>query len=164
MFKKFILKSRFSHTLLNTYISCSSKRGERTWQSLTCHIENVWNVFVTHRSDEVQTLIKLCQVTLVLPTKKIRLAVKEVLAHKIELRMLWETDWKLRGWMCRHDHWHWGATFQGLDFSYSTALDVWARTNRRISTFNLSLPVIKKGIEVYKGMPERDSALKCFEV
>ena len=26
------------------------------------------------------------------------------------------------------------------------------------------LPVIKKGIEVYKGMPGRDSAVKCFEV
>ena len=36
------------------------------------------------------------------------------------------------------------------DFDFSTALDVSARTNRRIST---CLPVIKKGIEVYKGMP-----------
>ena len=26
------------------------------------------------------------------------------------------------------------------------------------------LPVIKKGIEVYKGMPGWDSAVKCFEV
>ena len=26
------------------------------------------------------------------------------------------------------------------------------------------LPVIKKGIEVYKGMPGRDFAVKCFEV
>ena len=39
---KFILKSRFSHALLNMYVSCSTKRGERTWQSLTCHIENVF--------------------------------------------------------------------------------------------------------------------------
>ena len=28
----------------------------------------------------------------------------------------------------------------------------------------IRLPVIKKGIEVYKGMPRRDSAVKCFEV
>ena len=46
----------------------------------------------------------------------IQRAVKEVLAHRIELRMLWETDWKLR---CAHDHWHWGATFQGLWLFYS---------------------------------------------
>ena len=26
------------------------------------------------------------------------------------------------------------------------------------------LPVIKKGIEVYKGMPGQDFAVKCFEV
>ena len=47
------------------YISCSTKRGGRTWQSLTCHIENV---FATHHSNEVQNLIRLCQVSLVLPT------------------------------------------------------------------------------------------------
>ena len=29
---------------------------------------------------------------------------------------------------------------------------------------HVRLPVIKKGIEVYKGMPRRDSAVKCFEV
>ena len=29
---------------------------------------------------------------------------------------------------------------------------------------HLGLPVIKKGIEVYKGMLGRDSAVKCFEV
>ena len=39
---EFILKSYFSHALLNTYVSCSAKPGERTWQSLTCHIENVF--------------------------------------------------------------------------------------------------------------------------
>ena len=44
------------------------------------------------------------------------------------------------------------------DFDFSTALDIWARTNRR------RLPVIKKGIDVYKGMPGRDSTVKCFEV
>ena len=31
-----------SCALLNTYVSCSTKRGERAWQSLTCHIENVF--------------------------------------------------------------------------------------------------------------------------
>ena len=39
---KFILKSRFSHALLNKDVSWSTKRGERTWQSLPCHIENVF--------------------------------------------------------------------------------------------------------------------------
>ena len=39
---QFILKSYFSHALLNTYVSCSAKPGERTCQSLTCHIENVF--------------------------------------------------------------------------------------------------------------------------
>ena len=29
---------------------------------------------------------------------------------------------------------------------------------------HVRLPVIKKGIEVNKGMPRRDSAVKCFEV
>ena len=47
------------------------------------------------------------------------------------------------------------------DFDFSKALNVWARTNRRIST---CLPVIKKGIDVYKGMPRRDSAVKRFAV
>ena len=41
---KFILKSRFSHALLNTYISCSTKHGERTWQSLTYHIKTCSNI------------------------------------------------------------------------------------------------------------------------
>ena len=50
------LKQKFYHTFkvhskvtfqscsLNTYVSCSTKRGERTWQSLiiTCHIENMF--------------------------------------------------------------------------------------------------------------------------
>ena len=39
---KFVLKSRFSDALLNTCVSCSTKRGELTRQSLTCHIENVF--------------------------------------------------------------------------------------------------------------------------
>ena len=38
---KFILKSPFTHALLNMYVSCSTKPGEQAWQSLTCHIENV---------------------------------------------------------------------------------------------------------------------------
>ena len=29
---------------------------------------------------------------------------------------------------------------------------------------HVCLPVIKKGIEVYKGMLRRDSGVKCFEV
>ena len=29
----------------STYVSCSTKRGERAWQSLTCHIENVRQLF-----------------------------------------------------------------------------------------------------------------------
>ena len=39
---KFILKSRFSHALLNKYVSWSTKHGECTWQSLPCHIENMF--------------------------------------------------------------------------------------------------------------------------
>ena len=39
---KFILKSHFSHALLNKDVSWSTKRGERTWQSLPWHIENVF--------------------------------------------------------------------------------------------------------------------------
>ena len=33
---KFILKSHYSHALLYMYILCSTKGGERTWQSLLC--------------------------------------------------------------------------------------------------------------------------------
>ena len=32
----------FSHTLLNMDVSCSTKHDERAWQSLTCHIKNVF--------------------------------------------------------------------------------------------------------------------------
>ena len=39
---KFILKSSFSQALLDTYISSSTKHGECTWQSLTCHMENMF--------------------------------------------------------------------------------------------------------------------------
>ena len=39
---KVILKSRFNHAVQNTYVSCSTKHGERAWQLLTCHIENVF--------------------------------------------------------------------------------------------------------------------------
>ena len=51
---KFILKSCFSHTLLNMYVSCSTKCGEHTWQSLICYIvKHVWTVesfFASNRS------------------------------------------------------------------------------------------------------------------
>ena len=40
------------------------------------------------------------------------------------------------------------------DFDFSTALDVWART-KLIHVHQL----VKKGIEIYKGMPGRDSAV-----
>ena len=41
---KFILKSSFSQALLDMYmyISSSTKHGECTWQSLTRHMENVF--------------------------------------------------------------------------------------------------------------------------
>ena len=39
---KFILKSRFSHALQNTYVPCSTKRGKCNWQSLKYQIENVF--------------------------------------------------------------------------------------------------------------------------
>ena len=51
------------------------------------HITELWKMLATHHSDEVQSLIKLCEVALVLPTNTAG-CVKEVLAHKIELRML----------------------------------------------------------------------------
>ena len=38
----------------------------------------------------------------------IQLVVKQVLVHRIKLRMLWETDWKLRDWMCS-----WPLTLRG---------------------------------------------------
>ena len=40
-------------------------------------------------------------------------------------------------------------------------LDVWTRTEELV---HVRLPVIKKGIEVYKGMQGRDSGMKCFVV
>ena len=45
---KFILKSRFSQALLNTYISSSTKHGERTWQSQTC--SNNRKLFASNQS------------------------------------------------------------------------------------------------------------------
>ena len=36
--------------------------------------------------------------------------------------------------------------------------------HRQPLMFGIELTVIKKGIEVYKGMPGRDSAVKCFVV
>ena len=39
---KFILKSRFSHALLNMCVTRSTKGGEHTWQSLPCHIKNLF--------------------------------------------------------------------------------------------------------------------------
>ena len=50
------------------------------------HIAELWKMLATPHSDKVQNLTKLYQVALVLPTNT--LAVKEVLAHRIELRML----------------------------------------------------------------------------
>ena len=45
---KFILKSRFSYALLNTYASCSTKRGEHTCQSLH-HVTLLWTWLVPGR-------------------------------------------------------------------------------------------------------------------
>ena len=53
---KFILKSCFSHALLNTYVSCSTKHGELTWQLYTiCRIENMFEqqkalIFISNQS------------------------------------------------------------------------------------------------------------------
>ena len=103
------------------------------------HITELWKMLATHDSDEVQNLIKLCQVTLVLPTNtagcergvstqnRIKNALRNRLkADRLDVLMTIDIE---------------GPPSE--DFDVSTALDVWARTNRRI---------IKKGIEVYKGM------------
>ena len=122
------------------------------------HIAEPWRMLATHHSDEVQNLIKLCQVALVLPTNtagcergfsaqnRIKNALRKRLkAERLDLLVTIDIEGP-----------------PSKDFDFSTALDVWARTNRRIN--NVRLPVIKKGIEVYKGMPRRDSAVKCFQV
>ena len=49
---KFILKSRFSHALLNTYVSCSTKRGERAWQSTSKMRSNIRKLFRSESKPE----------------------------------------------------------------------------------------------------------------
>ena len=123
------------------------------------HITELWKMLATHHSDEVQSLIKLCEVALVLPTNTAG-CVKEVLAHKIELRMLWETDWKLRGWMCP-----WLLTLRGhLSRTLTFLQPLMFGREPTEELIQIRLPVIKRAIEVYKGMPGRDSAVKYFEV
>lgn len=120
------------------------------------HIAELWKMLATHHSDEVQNLIKLCQVALVLLTNtagcergfsaqnRIKNALRNRLkAKRLDVLMTIDTEGP-----------------PSKDFDFSTALKVWAKTNRRISTCTST--VIKKGIEVYKGMRGRESAVKCF--
>ena len=50
------------------------------------HVAELWKMLATHHSHEVQNSIKLCQTHLC--CLLIKMAVTEVLAHRIKLRML----------------------------------------------------------------------------
>ena len=104
-------------------------------------------MLATHHSDEVQNFIKLCQVALVLPTNmagcergfSAQNGVKNALrnrskAERLDLLMTIDIE---------------GPPFKNFDFS--TALEVWARQTTE-ELVHVRLPVIKKGIEVYKEM------------
>ena len=121
-------------------------------------IFNIETVFATHRSDEVQSLIKLCQVALVLPTNtagcergfSAQNRIKNALRNRLKgerLDVLITID--IQGPPSKD------LTFlQLLMFGLEPTEDL----------VHVCLLVIKKGIEVYKGMPGGDSAVKCFEV
>ncbi|PFX13388.1 hypothetical protein AWC38_SpisGene22526 [Stylophora pistillata] len=94
------------------------------------HIAELWKMLATHHSDEVQNLIELCQVALVLPTNtagckrgfsaknRIKNALRSRLkAERLDVLMSIDIE---------------GPPSE--DFDFSTALNVWATTNRRIST------------------------------
>ena len=94
------------------------------------YIAELWKMLATHHSDEVQNLIKLFQVALVLPTNTAgcergfgaQNQIKNALRNRLKadrLDVLMTTD--IEG-----PH--------SKDFDFSRAFDVWARTNRRIST------------------------------
>jgi len=92
------------------------------------HIAELWKMLATHHSDEVQNLLKLSQVALVLPTNtagcergfSTQNRNKNALRNRLKakrLDVLMTID--IEGPPSK-------------DFDFSTALDVWARTNRRI--------------------------------
>ena len=94
------------------------------------HVAELWKMLATHHSYEVQNSIKLCQVALVLPTNKdgcdrgfsAQNRIKNALRNRLKaerLDVLMTID--IEGPPSK-------------DFDFSTALDVLARTNRRIST------------------------------
>ena len=121
---KFIHKRHFSDTLLNTYVSCSTKHDESTWQSLTCHIENV---FKQQKAFLLQIEARLNQKndtntagceTGFSAQNQINNALRNRLkAERLDVLMTIDIE---------------GPPSKDIDFS--TTLDVWARTNRRIST------------------------------
>ena len=97
-------------------------------------IFNIENMFAIHHSDEVQNLIKLCQVALVLPTNtagcergfSAQNRIKNALrnrqkAERLDVLMTIDIEGP-----------------PSKDFDFSTALDVWARTNRRICSMSTS--------------------------
>ena len=94
------------------------------------HIAESWKLIITDYSDKVQNWIKLCQVTLVLPTNtagskrgfraqnRFKNALRNTLkAERLDVLMTTDIEGP-----------------PSKDSEYSTALNVWARTNRRIST------------------------------
>ena len=94
------------------------------------HIAELWKMLATHHSDGVQNFIKLFQVALLLPTNTAgcergfdaQNRINNALRNRFKaerLDVLTTIDIE-------------GPPFQ--DFDFSTALDVWVRTNRRIST------------------------------
>ena len=91
------------------------------------HIAELWKMFATHHSKEVQNLVNLCQVALVLPTNTAgckrgfsaqnQIIIKNALRNRVKadrLDVLMTID--IEGPPSK-------------DFDCSTALDVWARTN-----------------------------------
>ena len=151
---KFILKSRFSHVLLNKYISCSTKRGELTWQSLTCHIENVfehWKAFSLQIEARVNQRKMIQKKNSVLIRKKLGCEITHGCAVKRRQCSATNTAGCERGFSAQNQMKNalrnrlkaerldvlMTINIEGppsKDFFFSTALDVRARTNRRIST------------------------------
>ena len=95
------------------------------------HIAELCKMLATHHSDEVQNLVKLCQAALLLPTNtagcergfSAQNQIKNALRNRLKdqrLDVLMTIDIERP---------------PSKDFDFSIALDVWARTNRRISTY-----------------------------
>ena len=153
----FILKSRFSHALLNTHVSCSTKRSELTWQK---RVRTIENFFASNRSqtesEKNDTEDEQCNDQEVTDEDQ-RKPKKSQTFQKTLLRDHTLLCYEKAAMFC---YFCWKSNKTNPFASASELLMFGLEPTEEL--VDVRLPVVMKGVAVFKEMPKWDSAVKHF--